>query len=244
MPSWHDGSSSSSGSPYFLGDFSEADYAPETFVDPTFCGLATGSDERCRVHHIEPVKCVSFQGTNTGRRYYLCSVENQATNCGFHSWVDGEWPEQLQNALEKLWGMYHASNNARIEEKIQHAKFVQEIAADKTSLEKKYASLLDDIKRFSIEQEKNVMQANYKRIMSGAEDEIADLKREVAELKQVQRSQADVMRAKGVEWEAERQALKDERRKTEHHLFDLLKLSNANKDKLKRVRAICEEPTP
>jgi hypothetical protein len=44
-------------------------------------------------------------------------------NCGFQSWIDGEWPETLQNALKRLWGMYHASNCARMDEKLENAKF-------------------------------------------------------------------------------------------------------------------------
>jgi hypothetical protein len=53
-------------------------------------------------------------------------------NCGFQSWIDGEWtkswidgewPKTLQNALKRLWGMYHASNCARMDEKLENAKF-------------------------------------------------------------------------------------------------------------------------
>ena len=52
------------------------DFAPNTIEDPTFCGIAVGFGERCRIHHIEPTKCVAFEGINTGRRFYMCSVQN------------------------------------------------------------------------------------------------------------------------------------------------------------------------
>ncbi|KAM0914751.1 hypothetical protein ACQ4PT_011324 [Festuca glaucescens] len=190
MPSWHDGSTSSERLP----EFNDIDYAPDTTEEPTFHGLAVGSGERCRVHNLEPVRCVAFEGPNTGRRFYLCSIENHVLNCGFHAWVDSEWPEPLQNALKKLWGMYYSSNSGRIDDKLEHARFVEELAVEKNKIEKKYASLLVDVKKFAEETEKRVVERNYKLITSGAADEINELKKEVAELKQLQKTQAEYVK--------------------------------------------------
>jgi hypothetical protein len=52
-------------------------------------------------------------------------------NCGFVSWVDQEWSDTLKNAQSRLWGLYHSSNTARIDEKNKQAK-----------LEKKNSALL------------------------------------------------------------------------------------------------------
>ena len=52
------------------------DYAPYTCEDLSFAGIAVGCDERCRIHNLPPTKCVAFEGTNTGRRFYMCSVPN------------------------------------------------------------------------------------------------------------------------------------------------------------------------
>jgi hypothetical protein len=30
----------------------------------------------CRVHRRFPRKCMAFEGSNTGRHFYMCSVEN------------------------------------------------------------------------------------------------------------------------------------------------------------------------
>ena len=49
------------------------------------------------------------------------------------------------------------------------------------------------------------------------------------------------MRAKKQEWEAEKQALEAEKRKIEYDVYDLLQVNFAIKDKLKRIRATCEE---
>jgi hypothetical protein len=154
-------------------------------------GIALETEQVCDGHGLKPCRCVAFQGVNTGRRFYMCSIENvssfpvcagicdvsrcaymwallllvlvvemssvtasisdwnelclwiivwfstefssftmenpagwqivvywislmdtvwlfmqEVTNCGFVSWVDAEWPIQLQNALGKIliWG--------------------------------------------------------------------------------------------------------------------------------------------
>jgi hypothetical protein len=51
------------------------DYAPETCLDLSFSGVAVGA-ERCRVHDLEPTRCVAFEGSLTGRRFLMCSVQN------------------------------------------------------------------------------------------------------------------------------------------------------------------------
>ncbi|KAK1651368.1 hypothetical protein QYE76_069173 [Lolium multiflorum] len=73
------------------------------------------------------------------------------------------------------------------------------------------------------------------------QEEWEDLKKEVAMLKNMQRTQAQVMRAKKQEWEAEKQALEAEKRKLDYDIYDLLQVNFAIKDKLKRIRATCEE---
>ena len=52
------------------------DYAPDTCDDPIFCGIAVDAPQLCRLHKREPRKCVAFEGSNTGRRFYMCSLEN------------------------------------------------------------------------------------------------------------------------------------------------------------------------
>ena len=187
-------------------------------------------------------------------------------NCGFVSWLDGEWPETLKNALTRLWGMYHSSNSGRIDDKIEHAKFVEELSEEKNKLERKYYTLLADVKKFTKETEKRVMEQNGHRIMVSAEEEVEVLKKEVGVLKQnyhrikvsaeeelevlkkevgvlkkVQKTQAEIMKARQKEWDDEREAMKEEKRKLEYMLYDMIKVSDANKDKFKRIKQICDE---
>ena len=66
--------------------------------------------------------------------------------------------------------------------------------------------------------------------------------------KNVQRTQATIMRARKEKWEeerqawhAEKQALKDEKKKLEYAVFDLLKAPVVDKEKIRRIRDICDE---
>ena len=61
-------------------------------------------------------------------------------------------------------------------------------------------------------------------------------------LKNVQRTQATIMWARKETWEEERhawiakkQALKDEKKKLEYAVFDLLKLRDVDKENIKRI---------
>jgi TolA-binding protein len=91
-----------------------------------------------------------------------------------------------------------------MDEKLENAKFIQEICDEKKLIEKKYASLLEEVRKFSDDTKRRVQEKNYKKIMSGAEDELQALKKEVDELRQIQRTQADMLQDRKQEWDAER----------------------------------------
>lgn len=226
--------------------FTDRDYAPITCDDPTFYGIATDST-RCVEHKRAPRKVVAFEGSNTGRRFYICSVEDEIQNCGFVKWIDPELTETTQNALRRLWGMHQESRDARIEERIENARLMKELFDEK----KKYSELVDNVDRFIKKSSQECMEENYSRIQNEERDgmirqmrvTIDLLERQVGELKQVQRSQAEVMKSKQQKWDEEKEVLKEEKKKLEHSLFDLFNLNDVHKGKLKRIQGICEEPS-
>ncbi|XBI13568.1 hypothetical protein VPH35_140292 [Triticum aestivum] len=75
MPSWNDGDTSSEDE----CDITSMDMAlwetPDTTVEPLFCGQLELSEPTCMMHHMRPIKCVAFEGTLTGRRFYGCPVQ-------------------------------------------------------------------------------------------------------------------------------------------------------------------------
>ena len=66
-------------------------------------------------------------------------------------------------------------------------------------------------------------------------------------LKNVQRTQAQVMRARKEEWEGERETLREEKqtlkeeKKKLYVMFDLIKMCELDKEKLNKIRATCDE---
>lgn len=180
------------------------------------------------------------------------------------SWLDGDWPVTMKNSLDMLWSMYHECNAQRVDERLVNAKLVDQLYAEKKSIQEKYFSLLDDVRKFSDETERAVMQRNYHRIKTEGETEKAMelLQKEVSELKQIQHSQADVLKVrqkaweeekKGWEeekkaweeqknaWEVEKEALKEGKRKVEYALYEVFSANDANKEKLRKIKEIMDE---
>ena len=67
------------------------------------------------------------------------------------------------------------------------------------------------------------------------------MEKQLSELKKVHKTQADVMKAKEKACAEEKAALKEENKKLEYNLFELFKVSEASKNKLSRIMAICDE---
>ena len=63
------------------------------------------------------------------------------------------------------------------------------------------------------------------------------LKNEVATLKMAQKADQDCMEKTQKKWDA----LKEEKKKLEYAMFDLFRANNAHKEKLKRIKDICDE---
>ncbi|KAM0867577.1 hypothetical protein ACQ4PT_041895 [Festuca glaucescens] len=164
-------------------DLTDMDYAPDTVDDTGFYGIALDCPEVCRVHKLQLRKCVAFQGTDTGRKFYMCQIQN--------------WPETLKNALATLWEKYHRINSLRIDARIENTKLFKEITDEKIKIEKKYSSLVGDVNKFMDDTEIKIQKDNYANIMGNAEDqkgEVEALKDEVENLKQAQKTQAMMMK--------------------------------------------------
>jgi hypothetical protein len=97
--------------------------------------------------------------------------------------------------------------------------------------------------------QRQVMQANYDKIMNGSdeeklrenktklENELMKAHDEVAKLKEGKIADDRKMKL----MEEETLLLKEEKKKLEYQLFDLFKLSSARNDKLVKIKQICEQ---
>jgi hypothetical protein len=60
-------------------------------------------------------------------------------------------------------------------------------------------------------------------------------------LKQVHKSQAKIMKARKGNWDHKKEAMNEEKRNLEYIIHHMFQAKNANNNKLKRIKLICEE---
>ncbi|XP_020181290.1 uncharacterized protein [Aegilops tauschii subsp. strangulata] len=148
MPSWNDGDTSSEDE----CDITSMDMAlwetPDTTVEPLLCGQLELSEPTCMMHHMRPIKCVAFEGTLTGKRFYGCAVQqSEGVNCGVTEWVDKPWPPILQNCLSRLWDMYHEHNCGRVVDKQKYEKHLAKLKTENDKLCIEYTKLVQDVSK-------------------------------------------------------------------------------------------------
>ena len=122
-----------------------------------------------------------------------------------------------------------------------------ELSEEKNKWKKKHQDMIQEVNTWLKDSCKSNMHANYQRIQKEGEAEelkekmqetIELLESQVAELKNDQKTHADMMRARNEEWDNARVAIVAEKKKLEYIIYDLLKV----KEKVKRIKAICDEP--
>ncbi|CAM0949994.1 unnamed protein product [Alopecurus aequalis] len=231
-------------------------YTPDSIEDASFGGIAIDSTELCRVHKQLPARFVAFEGTNTGRRFLACAIKNEVDNCGFVSWIDPEWPSTLENALCSLWSKMEETNAARIDEKIDHALMVQNLSADKVKVEKKYNSLIAEVNKLLEDTAANVRKENLEKMrLDDGELALSQFARmeleeqwgqvvkdrdhlklqlekvtkensKLAEENIALKHDSEMMKIVQKKREEERVEMKEEKKKLEYMLYDMLKANN------------------
>jgi hypothetical protein len=180
---------------------------------------------------------------------FFCAPQS-VLNCGFVAWKDPEWPQSLQKSLELLWEKYDETKNMLYVDKRKAVKLIQTLTEEKNHWVAEYNSLNTDINFWLNKSTKQVMVANLKKYdaekkydmerdqkIIDLEKENEKLKEEVALMKEVQKSDM-----------AQREALKEEKKKLEYNLYDLLQVSEGHKEKLKiqmdkllKIKDLCDE---
>ncbi|XBI85767.1 hypothetical protein VPH35_093856 [Triticum aestivum] len=215
---------------------------PDTVVEPSFCGSYTESEPTCMMHHQRPKKMVAFEGLN----------------CGVVEWVDGPWPEILQRCLTRIWDMYHEQNLGRVNDKQAHEKEVAKLQKEIDFLSNNYSQLVEDVSNlFDYQDGKMSHDMDY---TSQAINELAEKKKQLEDQAKIElsmeklklakeqrcilQSQAEIiqnMRKAMKEVEGDRDLLKQEKKKLEYLIADLLNAGHASKAKLERIKAIMNE---
>jgi hypothetical protein len=164
----------------------------------------------------------------------------------------------MKNAICRLWHMYESSNNALLQEKIESGRMLKECNEEKMKAEKRYASLMNDVAQFMDDTDRRVLEANHSKLKEKEQQEMHQLEEKdrmislmrnevevhrnaISEMKQLLKTQGEVMKSKRKQAEEEKAALKEEKKKIEYALYELIQAGDVNKDKMKRIKEICME---
>ncbi|KAM3411664.1 hypothetical protein ACQJBY_003374 [Aegilops geniculata] len=224
MPSWNDEESSDEDINMVSMD-PQLFETPDSVVEPSFCGSYTESEPTCMMHHQRPKKMVAFEGALTGRRFLGCPV---------------------------------SQNLGRVKDKQAHEKEVGKLKKEIEFLSNNYIQLVEDVsKLFDYQDGKmshdmdytsqaiNELNEKKKQLEDQANIELSMEKLKLAkEQRCILQSQADIiqnMRKAMKEVEGDRDLLKQEKKKLEYLIADLLNARHASKDKLERIKAIMNE---
>nr|XP_020173220.1 uncharacterized protein LOC109758764 [Aegilops tauschii subsp. strangulata] len=224
MPSWNDRETSSEDE----CDITSMDMAiwetPDTTVESLFCGQLELSEPACMMHHMRPIKCVAFEGTLSGRRFYGCP---EHANCG--RVVD-------QQKCEKHLAKLKTKNDKLC---IEYTKLVQDVSK-MFDWQDRRVDHMDYQKTVEEEEFEN----RKKEVEESARLEVQMEKLKLAkEQRCILQSQADIIkntRKAMKEVEEDKDLLKKEKAKLEHVVNELLKDGYASKEKMEKIKAILD----
>jgi bifunctional N-acetylglucosamine-1-phosphate-uridyltransferase/glucosamine-1-phosphate-acetyltransferase GlmU-like protein len=131
--------------------------------------------------------------------------------CDKVHWIDGEWPPSLKNSLVRLWGMYKEERDDRIHGNVEYSTQNYQLVLEKRELEKKNMEL--------------------HKSLGNAWEHVAEMTTHDLELERSMRKKAEDTVAR----------LKEDKKKHEVYIADLVKLVHVQKDKMKKISEICGE---
>ncbi|XBI96307.1 hypothetical protein VPH35_032609 [Triticum aestivum] len=199
---------------------------PDTIQDHDFCGKELDRPLYCVLHDTKPLRCVAFEGSDMGRRFYSCAVK-RGVNCGVVEWVDRPWPVIMQRCLLKLWGKLQAKdeeiNRLKMDIKQVNLKLENLVAAVEGS----------NVTTMKIDRQKKqmgIIDKDVKRIQRSLTSAIHNLKDDKGDIKM----DRDFLKE-------ELHKLKENRSKMQSAICDLLGKGFANADDLLMMKAILKE---
>lgn len=200
--------------------------------DSDYSGLADDLPRpiRCRCNGI-PVKNVAFEGCWTGRRFLSCAGED-GQSCGFVHWVDDAWPDSLCKSLNELWDKYEQVKEGRVGDALRHVeekfKYQDQIKKLQADLSKAQAELK------VVTEEKQVTLA----LKAKAEQAMIEAKAELEERRKLDASTCNINKCLRLKAEKDRDRYKDEKRKAEHMVVELLSQKERARNKIKKMKEL------
>ncbi|KAI5013303.1 uncharacterized protein LOC123429910 [Hordeum vulgare subsp. vulgare] len=234
MVSWSEGSTSS------WDDDSVTSQLPRTIPCYEWSGIA--HEPSSRRMHLEPcLRQVAFQSTDTGRRFLPCAKEKAEEKCCYLEWIDPEWSVVMQFCICQLWSMHDKENEDRIRDNLKLGEEKFKIVGEKRRMEEELRFFKLDFAKMVADKQEAISELGSARLA------ISDLKEELEKKKLAHHSSTNLHQVLRAKAEKERDQLvlerdqKKEEKKLENIISDMMKQNHGYKDKVKKLKEICDE---
>uniref|UniRef100_A0A8I6YEG1 Uncharacterized protein n=1 Tax=Hordeum vulgare subsp. vulgare TaxID=112509 RepID=A0A8I6YEG1_HORVV len=229
MVLWSEGSSSS------WDDDSQTNQLPTTIPCYEWSGIAIELSSRCM--HLELCQReVAFQSSDTGRRFLACAKEKAEEKWCYLEWMDPEWSVAMQFWIGQLWSMHDKENDDKIRENMKL------LGEEKRKMEEELRFFKHDFAKVVADKEEAINQLGSARLA------ISDLKEEIEKKRLADHSSTNLHQVLSAKAEKERDQLvlerdqmKEEKKRLECIIADMMKQNNGYKDKVKKLKEICDE---
>ncbi|CAM0946299.1 unnamed protein product [Alopecurus aequalis] len=150
--------------------------------------------------------------------------------CDFVYWVDAEWPSPLQKAVCKLWDNYGEEKQGRVNDALD---FLEQ----KFKLRDEIKKLNHDLKMVQNEVEKVVKEKQITLALKArAEQALIDARSELEQKKKLDDSSTNMQKAMRIKAEQDYCKMKEEKKKLEYIISDLLKQKEGTRANLRKIK--------
>ena len=150
-------------------------------------------------------------------------------------WIDPVWPSPLNKSLLKLWEMYTEVRDGRARDAFKHSERTFQYRDKITKLYHDLRIAQDELKQ--VVQQNQVTLA----LQAKAEQALIDARAELEEEKKLKASTSNMHKFLRLKAEKDRDQLKEDKRKLEYTIQDLLKQKEGARAKIKKIKDICDE---
>lgn len=150
-------------------------------------------------------------------------------------WVDDVWPPTLSKSLTKLWEMHGEIKDARVRDALDVLEIRWKYQDEITKLQLDLKNSQDELKK-EVE-EKQVALA----LKAKAEQALVDARAELEEKNKLDASTSNMHKFLRQKAEKDRDLIKQEKKKLECMVADLLKQKSNLGAKLQKIKDICDE---
>ncbi|KAE8815376.1 putative disease resistance protein RGA4 [Hordeum vulgare] len=235
MVSWSEGSSCSS------DDESATSQLPRTILCYEWSAIAHELSPCCL--DLEPcLGLVAFQSMDTSRCFLTCAKEKADQKCSYLEWIDREWSMAMQFCIAELWSMYDKENEDRLRDNVKLGEENFRVIGEKRKMEEQLRIFKLDFTKIVADKKEAISQLGNARLaLSDVKEEIE--KKQLADhgctnLHEVFRTKPEKEKDQLV---VERDQLKQEKKKAEYIISDLMKQKHGYKEKIKKLKEICDE---